>query len=352
MRPHDGRIIFSRDVKFDESPVNRPQSIVIAVPPPSADIEIQPERESKGREGGKDEEGNKGKGRAEGGDRERERRTSAERDLDNRQHEDLLERLDALPQPKAAEPPQPEPASTRPASTRPRRQVKQPGEYWKLPPSTEPKPKSKWAHAVEYANFVALAPPSRPKIDTLGDAKKIPIPRTFNVRRRSADRLSRPNTYRPLPRMLEHSLDPQAPQADCSPSLSGPRLRRQPRRHRINQERHPLRADQAHRRRLQVRKRTLPGQDHLSHMVPDRRHDGRPPDQGSRLGEARAVQNRSGYRGEDLRLPRREGVLGIEYAKVAESTGRIWNPVEESGRRWKRWNSLHTTSISFYVTSP
>jgi hypothetical protein len=45
-------------------------------------------------------------------------------------------------------------------------------------------------------------------------------------------------------------------------------------------------------------------------------------------------------------------VLGIEYAKVAESTGRIWNLVEESGRRWKRWNSLHTTSISFYVTSP
>jgi hypothetical protein len=29
-------------------------------------------------------------------------------------------------------------------------------------------------------------------------------------------------------------------------------------------------------------------------------------------------------------------VLGIEYAKVAESTGRIWNLVEESGRRWKR----------------
>jgi hypothetical protein len=45
-------------------------------------------------------------------------------------------------------------------------------------------------------------------------------------------------------------------------------------------------------------------------------------------------------------------LLGIEYAKVAESTGRIWNPMEESGRRWKRWNSLHTTSISFYVTSP
>jgi hypothetical protein len=45
-------------------------------------------------------------------------------------------------------------------------------------------------------------------------------------------------------------------------------------------------------------------------------------------------------------------LLEIEYAKVAESTGRIWNPVEESGRRWKRWNSLYTTSISFYVTSP
>jgi hypothetical protein len=29
-------------------------------------------------------------------------------------------------------------------------------------------------------------------------------------------------------------------------------------------------------------------------------------------------------------------MLGIEYAKVAESTGRIWNLVEESGRRWKR----------------
>jgi hypothetical protein len=49
---------------------------------------------------------------------------------------------------------------------------------------------------------------------------------------------------------------------------------------------------------------------------------------------------------------RRKALLGIEYVKVAESTGRMWNPVEESGRRWKRWNSLHTTSISFYVTSP
>jgi hypothetical protein len=35
-------------------------------------------------------------------------------------------------------------------------------------------------------------------------------------------------------------------------------------------------------------------------------------------------------------MERKKGLLGIEYVKVAESTGRIWNPVEESGRRWKR----------------
>jgi hypothetical protein len=115
--------------------------------------------------------------------------------------------------------------------------------------------------------------------------------------------------------MPERSLDPQAPQADRSPSLNGPRLHRQPRRHRINQERHPLRANEAHRRCLQVRTRTPAGQSHLPRLVPDGQHDGRHPDQGSRLGEARAIQDCSGCRGEDLRLPRREGVLGIECAK-------------------------------------
>jgi hypothetical protein len=43
-----------------------------------------------------------------------------------------------------------------------------------------------------------------------------------------------------------------------------------------------------------------------------------------------------------------EVVLGIEYAKVAESTGRRWNPVEDGGSG----GTLHVTSISFYVISP
>jgi hypothetical protein len=41
-------------------------------------------------------------------------------------------------------------------------------------------------------------------------------------------------------------------------------------------------------------------------------------------------------------------LLGIEYAKVAESTGRRWNPVEDGGSGV----TLHVTSISFYVISP
>jgi hypothetical protein len=41
-------------------------------------------------------------------------------------------------------------------------------------------------------------------------------------------------------------------------------------------------------------------------------------------------------------------LLGIEYAKVAESTGRRWNPVEDGGSG----GTLHVTSISFYVISP
>jgi hypothetical protein len=47
-------------------------------------------------------------------------------------------------------------------------------------------------------------------------------------------------------------------------------------------------------------------------------------------------------------MERKKGLLGIEYAKVAESTGRMWNPVEDGGSG----GTLHVTSISFYVISP
>jgi hypothetical protein len=33
---------------------------------------------------------------------------------------------------------------------------------------------------VEIANFVALAPPTKPSVDTLEDGQKIPIPKTFH----------------------------------------------------------------------------------------------------------------------------------------------------------------------------
>jgi hypothetical protein len=41
--------------------------------------------------------------------------------------------------------------------------------------------KKPWVHAVEYANFVALAPPNKPSVDNLEEGKKIPIPETFHA---------------------------------------------------------------------------------------------------------------------------------------------------------------------------
>jgi hypothetical protein len=63
----------------------------------------------------------------------------------------------------------------------------------------------------------------------------------------------------------------------------------------------------------------LPVSDVVPRLVLDGEHDGRHPSQGTpRLGEVRAIPKRSRCREEELRPPRREGVLGIEYAKVAD----------------------------------
>jgi hypothetical protein len=64
----------------------------------------------------------------------------------------------------------------------PRRETKRPGEFWKLDDKKGPdEPKKKpWVHSVEYANFVALAPPNKPSVDAFENGKKIPIPKTFH----------------------------------------------------------------------------------------------------------------------------------------------------------------------------
>jgi hypothetical protein len=68
----DGRILLSRDVKFDETPVNRPRNVIIEVPPRPAEPDAESEGENEEREDEQEEERSK----APEGDQQRSRSTS------------------------------------------------------------------------------------------------------------------------------------------------------------------------------------------------------------------------------------------------------------------------------------
>jgi hypothetical protein len=168
----DGRIVFSRDVKFDETPANRPRQVTIEVPPRPTETDTASGGERERRDA--DE-----RSRSPEGEQPRSRSASEERHIAAQRQDDPLDRFDSLPRA------QPTPAAAPAAPTgptRPRRETKRPGEFWKLDDKKGPdEPKKKpWVHSVEYANFVALAPPNKPSVDAFENGKKIPIPKTFH----------------------------------------------------------------------------------------------------------------------------------------------------------------------------
>lgn len=166
----DGRILFSRDVQIDETPNNRPRQVTLDVTPFATDTIT----------------GTGGESELEDMERKQSpesKQPSEEREITAQQQENILDQLDSLPQ--AQEEPFPAPVPSAPDNeslTRPRREIRRPGEYWKLPSKGEkdaPKRKPFTAN-VEIANFVALGPLRTPSVDALNDGKKIPIPETFH----------------------------------------------------------------------------------------------------------------------------------------------------------------------------
>jgi hypothetical protein len=112
----DGRIIFSRDVKFDETPTNRPRQVTIEVTPHP----VETNTDSRGERERRDDNE---RGQSPEREQPRSRSTSEERHIAAQRQDDILDRFDSLPRSQ----PSPSAAPAAPTgSTRPRRETQKP----------------------------------------------------------------------------------------------------------------------------------------------------------------------------------------------------------------------------------
>jgi hypothetical protein len=118
----DGRIIFSRDVKFDETPTNRLRQVTIEVPP-------RPAETNTGSGGERERRDDNERGQCPEREQPRARSTSEERHIAAQRQDDILDGIDSLPRAE----PSPAAAPAAPTeSTRPRREAQKPRDWWKL----------------------------------------------------------------------------------------------------------------------------------------------------------------------------------------------------------------------------